>query len=238
MKKVYTLFMPISVFLLAFLTFTGCSGVNEFAKYDITNSKIYFKSSAKHSASNVKINIKDFYFSDNSPAEIILTEIGENIMSGNVQKKVDRAFQPDTVSIKLSDGVMGGLRDYFNFTPVESSADNPDYLFETRLEKFELSSSTYGIQARISAEILIVDRKSAKTVWRNTESVRTPLKESLAGYYPNETVRTAVSIVNAVRLMEMTEEEIRDAIYFTTDELAYELTDVLRNDIAYRDEER
>lgn len=223
--------------LIIFGVSTGCSGVNEFAKYDIRNSKILFKSSAKPTASNVRINLTNpEILPGNSPVEIILTEVGENMMSSGVQKKIDRAYEPDTVSGKLLEGVRTGLLDYFNFTPVRSSSENPDYVFEGRLERFELTSSSYGIRANISAEILIVDRKSAKTVWQNTERVSSPLKESVYSYYPDRRVRTATSIINAVRLMEMTEEEIRDAINFTAEELAYELTNVLRNDIAYAKE--
>ena len=234
MKPSYTIKL---LLLFGVIAMSGCSGVNEFARYDIRNSKILFKSSAKHSASNVRVNItKPDIVSDNNPVEIILTEVGENIFSSNVQEKINRAYQPDTVSSRLSDGLKTGLGDYFNFTPVPAQSDNPDYLFETRLEKFELGSGSYGIYAGISAEVLIVDRKSAKTVWKNTERVSTPLKEAYYSYYPDKRVRTATSIINAVRLMNMTEEEIRDAINFTAEELAYELTDVLRNDIAYSKE--
>jgi hypothetical protein len=225
------------IILLCFGFIAGCSGVNEFAKYDIRNSKILFKSSAKHTASNVRINLTNpEILPGNSPIEIILTEVGENMMSSSVQEKIDKAYEPDTVSGKLSDGLMKGLLDYFNFTSVDTQGDNPDYLFETRLERFELSSGSYGMHALISAEVLIVDRKSAKTVWQNTERVSSPLKEAFYSYYPDRRVRTAVSIINAVRLMEMTEDEIRDAINFTAEELAYELTGVLRNDIAYAKE--
>ena len=222
--------------LLGVLAISGCSGVNEFARYDIRNSRILFKSSAMHSASNVRVNItKPDIVSDNNPVEIILTEVGENIFSSNVQEKINRAYQPDTVSSKLSDGLKTGLGDYFSFTPVSAQSDNPDYLFDTRLEKFELGSGSYGIYANISAEVLIVDRKSAKTVWKNTERVSTPLKEAYYSYYPDKRVRTATSIINAVRLMNMTEKEIRDAINFTAEELAYELTDVLRNDTVQKE---
>ena len=223
-------------FLFVILAFYGCSGVNEFARYDITNSTIYFKSTAKYSASNVRVNLGDKFFSNKNPVEIILTEIGEGYSESEVQEKVNKAYNPDSTAGSLSEGIMGGLRDYFNFTPVESSSNNPAYLFETRLEKFELVSGSGGIDARISAEVLIVDRKSAKTVWRNTHSVRTSLKESVVGYYPDGKVRTVVSIINAIRLMQMTEDEIRNAINVTTEELSYELTDVLRYDIAYRND--
>jgi hypothetical protein len=220
--------------LLVLITFYGCSGVNEFARYDITNSTIYFKSSAKYSASNVRVNLGEKIFTNKNPVEIILEEIGEGYTESEVQQKVNRAYKPDSVALSLSDGIKGGLRDYFNFTPVESSSNNPAYLFETRLVKFELLSGSGGIDARIAAEVLIVDRKSAKTVWRNTHSVRTPLKESVIGYYPDGRVKTAVSIINAIRLMQMTVKEISDAIHVTTEELSYELTDELRYDIAYR----
>ena len=230
MRKLYSFLTLFSILVIL----SGCSGVNEFAKYDIRNSKILFKSSAKHSASNVRINITNpELFSGNSPIEVILTEAGEQVMSSQVESKIRKAYEPDTVSVKLMDGVRTGLGDYFNFTPVYDNAENPDYLFETRLEKFELGSGSYGIYARVSAEVLIVDRKTAKTVWRNTETVSSPLKESVYSYYPDRKVRTAVSIINAVRLMEMTEDEIRDAINTTSEELAYELTGVLREDIAY-----
>jgi hypothetical protein len=66
----------------------------------------------------------------------------------------------------------------------------------------------------------------------NTETSNIPLREVFNGvFYPSE-IYTAAGIINAIRLMNMTEEEIRAAVDAAAGEAGRRQCETLREDIS------
>jgi hypothetical protein len=163
---------------------------------------------------------------------VILTDIGENYMESEVREKLKKALHPDSISASISEGIEEGLITYYNMKPVGSTDDKPDYIMETRFEKFRLRSSSMGVYANINSKVIIIDRKTAATVWENVESYHVPIYDVIITYTSSRVVRTTKSIINAIRLLQMTEEEMAIAISIASEEVGKEQSDQLREDIA------
>ena len=124
------------------------------------------------------------------------------------------------------------MRTYFNTNTVENLDENPQFIAETRLERFRIVSNTSGIYAMIDTRIILTDRGTAKTVWENTECANVPIGDVIYDFTCNRYIRTAKGVINAVRLMQMSEEEIRAAINIVAGEAGKRQSDQLREDIA------
>jgi len=95
-----------------------------------------------------------------------------------------------------------------------------------------LRSNNVGVFANIDTRVIITDRKTAVTVWENCEWSDIPIYDVFISYTSSRIVRTTKSIINAIRLMQMTEEEIAVAINIAAGEVGKEQSDQLREDIA------
>jgi len=179
----------------------------------------------------VNVDIRGYHYNDKLLA-VILTNVGGAIAENSVIEKVNNAINPDSLAVEISYGISDGLKTYYNANIVEDLDDNPQFISETRLEKFGITSNTTGIYAVIETRIIITDRNTAKTVWENTECADIPIGDVYYDFTCNRYIHTAKGVINAVRLMQMSEEEIRAAVNITAGEAGKRQCDKLREDIA------
>jgi hypothetical protein len=221
----------LTIFILPAIIFFGCAHTNELAKYNLTNKNILFKQCVNPALTRVTVDINTSYESNN-PFVVILSDIGSLYSEGEIREKIQKAVNADSIVKSISEGLKDGLNTYYRINAVSSLDENPNYILETKLEKFRLSSNSYGIFATVECTALITDRNSAKTVWENTESNSIPLNDVIISYGETTLVRTTASVINAIRLMNMTDEEIRTAISYAVKEAGKNQSDQLREDIA------
>lgn len=224
-----------TLIFLAFVLIINLSGcgthINEFARFNLTNKNVLFKQYVNPDLTRVHVDI-DGYHCDESLVTIILKEVGGAIAENSVREKIQNAINSDSIASAISDGIIDGMKTYFYTNTVESLEENPQYIAETRLERFRIVSNTSGIYAMIDTRIIITDRGTAKTVWENTECADIPIGDVIYDFTFNRYVRTAKGIINAARLMQMSEEEIRAAIDIAAGEAGRRQSDQLREDIA------
>ncbi len=220
-----------SILILPAILFIGCAHTNELAKYNLMNKNILFKQWVNPALTHVEVDINSSYESSN-PFVVILSNIGSSYSESLVREKIQNNINADSIVKSISDGLKEGLNTYYRINAVNSLDDNPDYILETKLNKFKLSSNSQGIFVRIDCSALITDRNSAKTVWENQESVSIPLYDVILSYGETTQVRTTASVINAVRLMNMNDEEFRLAIDYAVEEAGKKQSDQLREDIA------
>lgn len=226
-KKIL-IFLPFSILLII----TGCgTHINEFARFKLTNKNVYFKQYVNPDLTRVNVNINDYYYEDNL-VTVIMKEVGGAIAESSVQEKLQNAINADSIAYAISESISEEMHTYFNTNSVENIDENPQYIAETRLERFRISSNTSGIYAIIETRIILTDRGTAKTVWENTESANVPIGDVIYDFTFNKYVRTAKGIINAIRLIQMSEEEIRAAINIAAGEAGKRQCDTLREDIA------
>lgn len=214
----------------------GCAHTNEFAKYDMNSKRALFKTYINPDLAKVGVHIStgsDYGHNDAKDIIIIiLKEAGSYYIEDKVRDKLRNAVNADSIVTAISSGIKDGLMTYYRINPVESLDKDPQFIVETRLLGFKLNSTPSGIYAKADTKVIITDRGTAKTVWENRESTSVPLYDVFYGAFGYQAVRTATSIINAYRLINMTEEEIRAAVNIAAGEVGIEMTDTLREDIA------
>lgn len=226
--------ITLKIFLLSIIVIiSGCTHINELSKYNLEYKDFLFKHSASPSLSRVCVDINSTYESSN-PLVIILSGIGSAYSEGEVKEKLEKAVNPDSLAKSVSDGLRDGLKTYYKIKVVDSLEDDPQFIVETKMDKFMLSSDAYGVYADVKCTVTIIDRNSANTVWENTESSYIPIHDVIIAYGTTPFIRTTTSTINAIRLMNMSSDEIRLAVSNAVKEAGEKQSDQLREDIATR----
>jgi hypothetical protein len=222
----------LKIFLLFAFIIAGCSSVNELSKFNLSSQKFLFKHSVKSSLTKIKITSGTTVSGDKNIFDILIEDVGGSYVSSEVQKKLDKIFDPEYLAGEISEGVEEALITYYNAVPVKSLTEDPAYIAETRLEEFEIISSSSGIFTKITAEVKITSRRTGAMVWKNREVVNIPFEENRSSYTADKTEKNIRSVVNLARLLDMSEEELKSAIDNTSSQVGYNLSDNLREDIA------
>ena len=212
---------------------SGCSHTNELMRYDITGTKILFKKYSVPGYANVNVFLND-EVNDNSkyPYVVLIKIFGEEKIKSDVREKLKKAINPDSIVTSISNSIKDEMITYYGIIPVDSVSDNPQFVCETRFEKFSLNSGSYGVTAEIKSRVTITQRPTGKIVWENTEHQHLPVYDIMISYAGGKLSRTVGSVVNAVRLSNMTEEEIRESIRNAAAETGKEQCRTLREDIS------
>lgn len=229
MKKIKYLFVFASLFAFIY----GCAHTNNFNEHNMSGKKYMFKQYVNGDITGAWIDISTGSYSDKGGlVSVILTELGEEYAEGKVRDKLERCLKADTITKSISNGIQEGLKTYYLIETVDSLNQNPDFIVETKFNKIIFSSDAYGVSATMRASVRVIDRKSAKTVWLNSESYRLPLKDVVISYFGGPYVRTTASVVNLIRLLDMKDEEIKYAIDELAKEVGFEHAETLREDIS------
>lgn len=225
MKKLYIIFIIIP------LIFLSCTHINELPKYNLISKKILLKQYVSPDAGNVNVQF-NYDFFNKSLLEVVLEEIGSGYVEYGVKEKVQRAIDIDSVSNSISSGLNEGLKTYYKITEVTTLDSNPDFILESILRKFSLKSDSYGIYAHISTRGRLIDRETAKIVWQNDETYTLPLGFTIVYYSGDKKITTTTGIINAARLLSLTEDEIKVSVDAVANEVGIRQSEQLRYDIS------
>ncbi len=214
------------------LGLSGCgTHINRFARFNLTNKNFLLKRYVNPNLTRIDVDIGERYY-DNDLISVIFTNAGGIVTENSVREKIQNAVNSDSLVLAVSDGIGEGLKTYFYANTVESLNENPQYIAETRLERFRVVSNTSGIYVMIDTRVIISDRGTAKTVWENTECAKVPIGDVIYDFMCNKYIRTTKGVINAVRLLQMSEDEIRAAVNIAAGEAGKRQCDRLREDIA------
>ncbi|MBN1633181.1 MAG: hypothetical protein JW917_03335 [Ignavibacteria bacterium] len=225
MKKLY------SVFILFIIVLFSCSHINELANYNLVGKKVLLKQQVNPSASDVKVLFNYDFFNKNL-LEVVIKGIGSGYVESEIQEKLQKALNKDSISNSISWGLQEGLQTYCNTVNVSTLDSNPDFILESIFEKFRLKSDSYGVYASISTRGRLIDRASAKLIWQNDETYILPLGFTTFYYSGDKKITTTTGIINAARLLQMTEEEIRVSVEVVAKEVGMRQSEQLRYDIS------
>ena len=229
-KQIMKILKIFSLIITGFIFFS-CTHINEIPKYNLEYKNFLFKYRTNPAPASVYVDINTSYESSN-PLVIILSGIGSAYSEGEIREKLENAVNADSLAYSISEGLKDGLNTYYKINIVKSLDEDPQFIVETRLDKFRLFSNSYGIFANVNCTVLIIDRYSANTVWENSENSTLPINDVFITCGETTLIRTTTSIINAVRLMNMSSEEIKLAISNSVREAGEKQSDQLREDIA------
>jgi len=209
----------------------NCTHVNQLSHYKLTSGLFYFKYYVNPQMNPADVRISDYSYGNKFPFGVILESISESYMEKAVKEKLDRTIIPDSVTRIISDGIKEGLTTYYEVVPVESPDDDPDYIVETQLNGLSLSSNTYGIYLNVDTKIIITNREKNADAWISEICSSYPLRDIITGYSDNPWIRTTGGIINAVKLLQMTDDEIKNAVKITVQDVSKEQMERLKQDI-------
>jgi hypothetical protein len=223
--KIYRLlpFIPIALLLGA------CGHTNNLAKYNVAGKSAYFRTIVSGDAASAFSSVEN-------PAHNTITEVlaavGSVIVTDQAHRKLERAINGDSIARAISNGTQQATSDYLSLHPVQSMADDPDIIVETELTDYRLVSGSLGMAVEVKGESRMIDRRTGRIIWDNSESKTIPLSETYLAALGSRPVRSGVSIFNAVRLLSLSEEEIRQVVDNAATDAGREIGETLREDVA------
>lgn len=224
MKRFFVL-MLLPVALLA----VGCGHTNQLAKYNINGrTAIYRATMSSDAASGLAIIESP---SDNTALGVI-SAIGSVVVSNEGRKKLEKAVNPETVSQAVAGGIRQASMEYLGIRAVEDFSQNPDLIIETEVTDFKIVSSSAGLHVRVRGNSRIIERQSGEVVWENAESHTVPLSETYLAAIAPQAISSGVSIFNAVKLLDLSEDEIRKVVNSAATDAGKEIGETLREDVA------
>lgn len=234
MKSGLQIINMLLVFVISVFIY-GCTHTNNLANFNIASSTVLFKKYVSYDISKVDVQINTGYGNDTkSIIAVILGGIGSGYAEGQVDQKFRNAINEDSISNNLLNGMKDGLLTYYRIKPATGLEDDPRYIMEMQLLKYYLESNSYGIYIRARTRAILTDRNTAKTVWENEETSSVPLYDAYIPDFGSQTIYTSKGIINAIRLMNMTEDELRYAINAAAEEVGKMQSETLRKDISER----
>jgi hypothetical protein len=231
--RIYTFNLLVVLFVSALLY--GCTHTNDLASYNLSASRILFKKYVSYDLSKVYVDINAGYGNDTkSIIGVILGGLASGYTEEQVKEKFRNAINGDSISTNITDGIKEGLLTYYRITPVTSLEEDPKFIMDTQLLKFYVESNSYGIYVKAHTKAILTDRSTARTVWENDETSSIPLYDVYIPSFGSQTIQTSKSVLNAIRLMNMSEDELRFAINTAAEEVGRMQSETLRKDIADR----
>ncbi len=237
--KVYTRLSVLLVVGYAFLGM-GCGHLNKLNTVTLRNASIYSDYQLSGDAArgvvclgymSAKPIVKD---SSHVFGQIINTigTIGSTIASSSVESKIARAVSPDSLAWSVAGGFEQILERYASVKPVNTIRDNPEFIAETLLERYELASTQFSVVANVEVTCRIIDRSSGKKVWENSESETIELSNiSPAGVF-SPIGRSVSGIVNMIQLLSMSDEEVKGVLLAAAAEAGRKMGETFREDIS------
>lgn len=223
-KRILGLF----VFVFSTIILTSCSHTNNLSKYKVAGAPVIFRVSAKEGGSA--------YSSVSSPSKNVIVEIvsavGSGVASELAQKKLNRVVNPDSIAMFISQGMKFAMIDYLNIKPVKDMSENPEYIVETKLTKYQIISNEYGLSANACGNSRIIHRSTGAIVWEDDETHSFTISDTWLAIVAPNVVKTGTSVMNAVKLNSMKDEDLSKIIDMTGIEVGKKIGETLRNDIS------
>jgi hypothetical protein len=226
-RRFYSL--PLVPVLAAFF-FVACGHTNNLARYDVVGKTAIYRSYAGEGAASSIVVIESP--SESSTIADVAAAVGSVIAGAEGRRKLQDAIDVEAIAASVARGIQQSTEDYLRMRAVGSMAEDPDFIIETNVERYEIVSTTLGMCARVSGESRMIDRKTGGIVWENSESHTIPLSETWVALAGPQAVRSGVGIFNAVTLLGLSAEELRKVINEGAAGAGREIGEELRDDVA------
>ncbi|MEP7218348.1 MAG: hypothetical protein ABI876_05505 [Bacteroidota bacterium] len=217
------LILPLAALMAA------CGHTNNLAKFPVAGKKALFRvyavSDAASSISVVESPVK------NTIVDIIAA-VGSVIVSDQSKHKLEHAVNGDSIAHSVSLGTQNSTSDYLSLRPVAGMQDNPDIIVETEITEYKLISASVGLALYVRGKSRMIDRATGQIVWEDSENKTVQLSETYLAAFAPRAISSGASIFNAVRLLTLSEEEIRTVVDNAAMEVGREIGETLREDVA------
>ncbi len=237
--KVYPCLSVLIVIVYAFLGI-GCGHLNKLDTVKFRSSSVYSDYRLSGDAArgvvcvgylSAKPVVKD---STHIFGQILNTvgTIGSSIATSTVESKIARSVSPDSLGWFVASGFEESLQRYAMVKPVNSLHGNPDFIAETLLERYELSSTQFNVYAKVTITSRIIERSTGKKIWENSESKTIELSSISPAGVSSPIGRSVSGIVNMIQILSMTDEEVKGVLLAAAEEAGRKMGETFREDIS------
>jgi hypothetical protein len=222
MKYIATLLLITTAFL-----FSSCGHTNELEKYDLKDKSFLYQYRIPGNA----VDASTWVSSPTDGPAAIITIIGSSIAGDEAVKKLERAANPDTLALALSKGIENVTSTYIGIRRAKSLEENPDFIVETVLDKYELHSSDFGISVKVDGTTRVAERGTGKIIWEYDESETISMSDTwYAGMLgPGSTV---IGAFNIARLLNLPDSQLRAVLKAAAEEAGAKIAEEFRDDYA------
>lgn len=219
--------LQILVFSVLVSTVIGCGHTNDLARYNLSEKSVYFQYRAAADAVDADALISS---PTQSPMTDIITAVGSGIASNAIKSKLEHALSPDTLAYHLAKSLQGTAIAMMRMKPAPSLESNPDFIFETTLNRYSVASNQGAVTISVTGTSSLIDRNTAASIWEYDACKTITVSESFFAYlFPNG-VQTAMGAFNAVKLLAMSEADLRKMFAGAAEEAGRKMSTELRED--------
>jgi len=222
MKSITRIF-KYSLFLCCIIAI-GCGHTNKLAQYNLRSQRVALRA---HSAT-VGGATSDIVSGSRNLLGDITASLGSGAISNNTAEKLNRAANADSLAMRIARGFNEAAISYLSVIPTKRESES-DYIAETLLQSYNLSSDSTGINAHIQALSRIIQRSTGTIVWEYGTSRNIALASTSS---TNANGRAIMSAVNAATLASMSESEIAEVFNGAALEMGHDIGETLREDVA------
>jgi hypothetical protein len=205
----------------------SCAHTNNLKQYKVEQAPVEFSHRISGDAARGNSNLS----SGSTGLAGVIDAVGNAAMSDGVAAKLDRVARPEMLATYISDHMkkMSGIY----LKTIADSTNGASYLFETELTRYQLQCSGGGITVYAEANCRLLERNTGKIVWEDCEAESVSLRKNVAGALLSGTaIGAAVGLVNCSQLLDMSDDELRRALERAAGEVAYQIAETLREDVA------
>ncbi len=225
------IFKTIWFAIVAFL-FLSCVHVNFLNEYNLSGKIVYFETVVEANAAEMVINLSHSgSVARKSKMNLVTDLLASSIVTPKVNKKLQKAYSPDSIVIAVSNGIELEMIKYLRINPVHRLGNDSKFIVTTTLKSCKLYSTNSTISISVEVLTQIFDRKSAEMIWEYSETETERLRFDISDNYVSGD-NYINNFVQISKLSSLSKKQIRLSIVDASIRAGKSIGKVLREDIA------
>jgi hypothetical protein len=207
----------------------GCGGTNRLQEYTFDDATVAVIANIPPRPLVFTDGLFDARVHPNDPIGSIFragTAIAKHNEAREAQERMDSALAHVDVADRVARRALSGSAQTLGYRPVDRPT-NADYILDIRIADYGLVADSWDAAVRfeVEAEMLVVDGRSRKPIWKKRIREAEPVSQAALGLGT-----TFGNVYTARALSKLTAKEMAAALEHLADYTADHLTDALRHD--------
>jgi len=227
MKAIMKSAVSMTVIIILMAGLMQCGSSNRLREYEFRNTT---------AAALMAAPPRAMVFSDEAPANRgrgildtairLGTQIAKNVEMRNAQKKLDAAMQKVDVPEHIRAETLHACADHLYFKPVDRPTD-ADFLFRMEIHKYGIVAESWDAEVyfKLDVGVQLIDNQRHVEVWKKSIHENLPVSRSMFGLG-----QAGGSILTAMQLSDMTEEEMIAGFTHLADYLSGRIAERIHED--------
>ncbi|MFA6235309.1 MAG: hypothetical protein WC824_14130, partial [Bacteroidota bacterium] len=198
------------IILLTALLIVGCASTNRLREYDLRGKNVTFLNRTEVENVSGGVWIDDPTPDDDKPLSGLITFLLSIFGSITADAKLEGMIDTHSVSRVLAQGIEQTLVEKLDVRSVQPDDPRVDFLMATHVKHISLISNAAGVFLNVKVNQQLFSARDSSLVWEETLRQEVPLRFH-PGFVLHPTAAAVGSVVGAVELYAMEQEEIQDA---------------------------